>query len=170
MSDGDRRDRDADGDASGGTDGGDGDDRTDPIIGGEDAVREAAPDSATEAADEVTHSVLAVERTVLVTSVVVTVLLLGFLAYSAATTPETAPPSVGVVGTTPTGNGTVDVRVALTNHGGTGLETATVAVECGDVSTEMEFVEVPASNTATAVVVCPADAERSVTVRSWKVA
>ena len=166
-------------DARDGNDGSDADDRTDPIIGGDDEsgdgdadgrVREAAPDSASEAADEVTRSVLAVEKTVLVVSVVLTVLLLGFLAYSAATTPETAPPTVEVVGATGTGNGTDRVRVALTNHGGTGLETATVAVECGDVSTEMAFENVPATNTATGIVVCPAGTERNVTVRSWTVA
>ena len=152
------------------------DDRTDPIDDGEDGngtgsrVRDAAPDSASEAADEVSHSVLAVEKTVLVASVVITLLLLGFLAYSAVTTPETAPPTVEVVGATATGNGTDRVRIALTNHGGTGLETATVSVECGDVSTEMAFENVPATNTATGIVVCPTGTERNVTVRSWTVA
>ena len=135
---------------------------------GDDGGR--APDGVSEAADEVSHSVLAVEKSVLVVSVVVTLLLLGFLAYSAVTTPETAPPSVDVVGATPTGNGTANVRIALTNHGGTGLETATVTVECGDVSTEMVFGNVPATNTVTGIVVCPAGAERNVTVRSWIVA
>lgn len=160
----------ADGTDGDGGDGRTGEEGTDPVGGGEERVREAAPDDAEEAADEVAHSVLAVERTVLVASVVVTVLLLGFLAYSAATTPETAPPSVEVVGAAPTGNGTDHVRVAVTNHGGTGLEVVTVAVDCGDVATEMGFRNVPATDTATGIVVCPSGADRTVAVRSWTVA
>lgn len=145
--------------------GGGGDDEGD---GG--GLRDAAPDAAVEATDGATESVLAVEWTVMAASVVVTLLLLGFLVYSAATTPATAPPTVEVVGATPTGDGGERVRLALTNNGATGLVVATVSVECGDVSTEVEFRNVPATNTVTGVVVCPAGAERTVAVRSWTVA
>ena len=138
--------------------------------GGGSRDGEHVPDAAEEAAQEATRSVLAVEKTMLVTSVVITVLLLGFLVYSAVTTPETAPPGVEVVGATPTGNGTDLVRVGVTNYGARGLTSVTVAVECGDVSTDLAFDNVPATNTATGVVVCPSGADRNVTVRSWIVA
>lgn len=108
----------------------------------------------------------ATEWAVMGVSVAVTLLLFGYVAWHAATTPAAATPEATVTGTQTTDDGRVVVTVEIYNPGNTGLESVTVSADCTDAS--IEFTHVPTDSRRTGTLVCPPGTEEpSASVRSW---
>lgn len=112
------------------------------------------------------------ERVVAVVSITVTVLLLSFVVWQGATTQPGAAPVATVerVESPPFADGGPErlrVTVRLENRGGTGIESATVAVECGDARRTVRFTHVPGDGHETARVTCPVGTAPTTAVESW---
>lgn len=108
----------------------------------------------------------AAEWAVTVLSVAVTLLLLGFVVWHAATTPADAPPAATVVGTETTDDGSVLVTVEVYNPRRVGLKSVTVASDCSDES--LTFTHVPTDARRTGTVVCqPGTEDPGASVRAW---
>lgn len=101
-------------------------------------------------------------------SVVFTVLLFSYVAWQAVQQPVGAHPQAEVVGTEQLSNGSVAVRVQLTNPGNVGLISATVEANCDRPPPDTMFEYVPASGREQGILVCPPGTTRpDVSVSSW---
>jgi uncharacterized protein (TIGR02588 family) len=101
-------------------------------------------------------------------SVLLTVLLFGYVAWQAVQPPVDAHPQATVVGTDEASNGSVLVRVELTNPGDTGLISATVETDCEQPPPDVTFDYVPAGGREQGVLVCPTGTtDPNVSVSSW---
>lgn len=110
-----------------------------------------------------------VERAVAAASVVLTLALLGFVAWQAWTVPAAENPNARVVDTTTLPNGTHEVTVELANDQDVGVTSATVEVSCGSPPPAVTFSHVPAGGRATAHVVCPPNAsDPTASVVTWQ--
>jgi hypothetical protein len=112
------------------------------------------------------------ERVVAVGSIAFTVLLLSYIIWQGATTGAGAISTVTVerVESPPHGDGGPEglrVTVRLENQGGRGVESATVAVECGDARRTVQFTHVPGDGHETATVTCPVGTTPTAAVESW---
>lgn len=108
----------------------------------------------------------AAEWAVMAVSVAVTLLLFGFVAWHAATTPADAIPEATVTGTQPAEDGRVIVAVEVYNPGNTGLKSVTVSADCANGS--ITFEHVPTDDRRSGTLVCPAGTEDpSAAVLSW---
>ena len=106
------------------------------------------------------------ELAVMAVSVAVTLLLFGYVAWHAVTTPAAPQPEATVTGTETTDDGRVVVTVQVRNAGGTGLESVTVSADCANES--IAFEHVPTADTRSGKVVCPEGTEDpEATVVSW---
>lgn len=99
----------------------------------------------------------AVETVVMIAGVVMTLVLFGYVGVHAVAGPENVPPSAGVENVNRTADG-VRVGVLFDAGGDAGLESATVAVDCGNSTETVEFRNVPANDRQRATVVCPPNA------------
>lgn len=101
-------------------------------------------------------------------SVVFTVLLFGFVAWQAIQPPGGAHPQAEVVGTDEAANGSVLVRVELTNPGNAGLISATVEANCSQPPPDTTFEYVPSGGRERGILVCPPGTTRpNVSVSAW---
>lgn len=101
-------------------------------------------------------------------SVVVTVLLFGYVAWHAIQPTDSIQPQVEVVETEQLSNGSVLVRVEFVNQGDQGLLSATVEVTCAQPPPDATFENVPAGGVQRAVLVCPPGTESpDVEVSAW---
>ena len=112
------------------------------------------------------------ERVVAVASIAFTVLLLSFIVWQGATTGAGATPTATVeaVESPPYGDGGPErlrVTVRLENRGGSGIESVTVAVECGETPRRVQFTNVPGGGHKTATVLCPVGSVPTAAVESW---
>ena len=112
------------------------------------------------------------ERVVAGLSVAFTLFLLGALVLQAMTTPTVPVPSATVqsVESPPfddRGPSQLRVTVQFVNQGGTGIELATVGVQCGAVHRSVEFEYVPATDHKSAMVTCPVGTRPTATVETW---
>ncbi|WP_225333298.1 hypothetical protein [Halomicrobium urmianum] len=108
----------------------------------------------------------AAEWVVTVVSVAVTLLLFGYVAWHAVTTPASADPVATVAGTEATDDGRLAATVSVDNPGSQGLESVTVAVDCANES--LTFAHVPTDAERTGTVVCPAGTDDpEATVERW---
>lgn len=99
-------------------------------------------------------------------SVAVTLVLFGYVAYHAGTTPANVAPEATVTGTESTDDGRVLVTVEVYNPGGTGLRSITVSAGCTNAS--ITFTNVPTDARRSGTLVCPAGTEDpSAAARSW---
>jgi hypothetical protein len=112
------------------------------------------------------------ERLVAGISVAFTLLLLGYVLWQGAATPEGAVPaaSVEAVESPPyddRGPDRLRVTVRIENHGGTGIESAVVGVDCGEAERTIRFTHIPGGGYKTATVTCPLETTPTVTVETW---
>lgn len=112
------------------------------------------------------------EQAVAVVSIAFAVLLLSFVLWQGATTQAEATPTATVesIESPPFGDGGPEqtrVAVRLENRGGSGIESATVAVQCGDAGRAIQFTHVPGGGHKTAMVVCPVGTTPTAAVESW---
>lgn len=148
MSDGDGRD------GEGGDDGGRSDDgRSESAEGNERDGRGQGQSTA--------------EKVLTGVSVAFTVLLFAYVAWQAVQQPDGTHPQVEIVGTDELQNGSVLVRVELTNPSDQGLVSATVEASCGRPPPDVTFEHVPAGGRDRGVLVCPPGTRPSVSVSAW---
>lgn len=112
------------------------------------------------------------ERVVVAVSVGFTALLLAFTLWQAAMSPDEVVPTASIEAVEPTPSSDerperLRVTVRIDNRGGAGLETATVAVDCGTAERTLQFSYVPGNGHKTATVVCPTGTTPTATVESW---
>lgn len=108
------------------------------------------------------------EKVMTTISVVVTVLLFGYVAWHAVQPPTGATPEAQVVGTEALSNGSILVRAELTNPSHKGLISATVEASCGQPPPSTSLSYVPAGGREQAVLVCPPNTtDPSVSVSAW---
>ncbi|NEU55294.1 hypothetical protein [Halorussus sp. MSC15.2] len=101
-------------------------------------------------------------------SVLVTVLVFGYVAWHAVQPPSHVPPEAHVVETETLSNGSVLVRAKLVNRGDTGLISATVEVGCDQPQPSTSLSYVPAGGRSEATFVCPQGTTRpNATVTTW---
>ncbi|MFC4450663.1 hypothetical protein [Halorussus aquaticus] len=101
-------------------------------------------------------------------SVLVTVLVFGYVAWHAVQPPSNVPPEAHVVGTETLSNGSVLVRAKLVNRGDTGLISATVEVGCDQPQPSTSLSYVPAGGRGEATFVCPpGTTSPNATVTTW---
>lgn len=101
-------------------------------------------------------------------SVAFTLLLFGYVAWQAVQSPGATQPEAEVVGVERLANGSVAVRVELTNPGGSGLISATVEASCDQPPPDATFEYVPADGREQGILVCPPGTTRpNVSVSAW---
>lgn len=101
-------------------------------------------------------------------SVVVTLLLFGYVAWHAVQSPSGAQPQVEVVDTERLANESVLVHVEFANAGDQGLLSATAEVTCAQPPPDVTFENVPAGGVKQATLVCPpGTANPDVDVSAW---
>ena len=110
----------------------------------------------------------ALERVIVLVSVIVITMMLGYVAWQAVATSEAVDPNATVVEVQPTTDGDrLHVTVRLANEGGAGLSSAKVAVQCGTEARLLTFEHVPAGGQQAGTVVCPAGTTPEVAVETW---
>jgi hypothetical protein len=135
--------------------------------------RDAAPaDGEGESDGDAREASDRLERVVAVASIASTVLLLSFIIWQEATTGAGVIPTATVesVESPPHGDGGAErlrVTVRLENQGASGIESATVAVGCGDARRTVQFTHVPGDGHETATVTCPVGTTPTAAVESW---
>jgi hypothetical protein len=132
----------------------------------------AATDGGDESDENDREASERLERVVAVVSIAFTVLLLSFVLWQGATTGSGAIPTATVerVESPPHGDGGPErlrVTVRLENQGEGGIESATVAVECGDARRTVQVTHVPGDGHKTATVTCPVGTTPTAAVESW---
>ncbi len=101
-------------------------------------------------------------------SVVVTVLLFGYVAWHAIQPPSDVPPKAEVIETEALSNGSVLVRTQVVNRGDEGLISVTVEAGCDQPPPDTTLSYVPASGREQAVLVCPpGTTDPNVSVSTW---
>lgn len=109
------------------------------------------------------------ERAVAVLSVVVTLALLGFVAWQAWTVPPAENPTARVLDTRTLPDGSVEVTVEFVNDQDVGVTSATVEVDCDSPPPQVTFSNVPAGGRSTARVMCPPNAtDPNASVVTWQ--
>lgn len=108
------------------------------------------------------------EKIVMVASAVFTLALIGYMTWQVVALPADAEPSAELLGTQPSADGDVLVRIALLNEGARGLREAEVEVKCGEQPPAVTFTNIPAHSRRDGTVTCPAGTtEPEVSVTYW---
>lgn len=108
------------------------------------------------------------EQIVVVISVILIVVLLGYATWQTVTTTSAPTPQAHVEDTRVQSDGNVIVTIAVSNSLDSGLEQITVKTRCKNRSVLVQFKYVPAMSTETAHVVCPSGADHpTVTISDW---
>lgn len=96
------------------------------------------------------------QKAIMALSVVVVLALVGYLAFQAATAPDSrAPPEAQILGTRTMPDGSILVDVRLTNPSGAGLRHATVELDCDQPPPSITLDNVPAESYRDATLMCP---------------
>lgn len=136
--------------------------------GTENGGRNGSDDGDRESDEEQNQGSSAAEKVLTGISIAFTVLLFSYVALQAVQPPDGTHPQAHVVGTDEASNGSVVVRVELTNAGNAGLISATVETDCERPPPDVTFEYVPAGDRERGTLVCPAGTTRpNVSVSSW---
>lgn len=108
------------------------------------------------------------EQAFMALSVVLTLALVGHLAYQAATAPAAAHPEARIEHVERLADGSLAVTVRLENSGGQGMRLVEVEVDCGAPPPSLTLDNIPAESHRVAVLVCPAgDPPTTARVVAW---